>query len=818
MVSRAVRTRSTGAVDANVLTHRPPRTPWAGRGDASGAPRDQPQRHAGDLVRAGLGLALLGIGFLIAQRGEISLLERDAFRIVNDLPSVVLPVVWAVMQLGNVVAVPTLAGVALLTRRFRLARDLAVSGVLAYLAADLVKSVVQRERPIGLPVGEVLNEQVTGLGFISGHSAVAAALATAAAPYLARRQRRLVWALAWSVGLARIYVGAHLPLDVVGGIGAGWAIGSLVHWAFGVPRWEPSPRRIAVLLRRFGIPVDDLQPARVAARSSHALVGRAEGGRPVFVKVLDPDRYERDWLFRVARWFAVRDVKDADALAPLGQAAAHEALAAMTARERGVRVPAVLLARRAERGALVVQERLSGRSLHQLPAGDLGPELLDRVWHQVALLHRARIAHHDLVASNVMVDADGQPWLVDFGNAETGAADSALADDVAELLASLAVTADVPALVAAAVRQLGADPVRRALPGLAPLSLARDTRAQLNGRQDSGLAELRREVRDQLGLPRAGATGVVAAGRSARLAVLASGLIVLVGLPVIAGPGAVLDAVEEGGWRWLGGALAYAVLARVVLAVATLLSVERRISLGRASYAMTATVYAAVIGGGAGGRRVSALFLERVGVLPETAERAAVRVARGSVVAAGLVAATALVLGILEGRVSDWRVPESSVAVLLVGAAAFLPVAAVQLRSRREPGLGSPVRLPRGRRRTARASFTAAMRPRSAALVGAAAAGIVLESATLAAALHAVGADVPLLASTTVYAVLRLLWTVVPELWLPGVGEVTLLLALTALGSPLTDACAAVLVYRLLAFWVPVAIGATLLRSVQRTT
>src|SRR3712207_9332167 len=67
-------------------------------------------------------LAVLGIGFLIAQRGAISLLERDLFRLVNDLPSMVLPVVWVVMQLGNVVAVPTLAGVALLTRRFRLDR------------------------------------------------------------------------------------------------------------------------------------------------------------------------------------------------------------------------------------------------------------------------------------------------------------------------------------------------------------------------------------------------------------------------------------------------------------------------------------------------------------------------------------------------------------------------------------------------------------------------------------------------------------------------------------------------------------------------
>src|SRR3712207_7849626 len=63
------------------------------------------------------------------------------------------------------------------------------------------------------------------------HSAVAAALAAAAVPYLSRRTRRVVWVLAWIVALARIYAGAHLPLDIIGGAAVGWAIGSLVHWA-----------------------------------------------------------------------------------------------------------------------------------------------------------------------------------------------------------------------------------------------------------------------------------------------------------------------------------------------------------------------------------------------------------------------------------------------------------------------------------------------------------------------------------------------------------------------------------------------------------
>ena len=68
----------------------------------------------------------------------------------------VFPVVWAVMQLGNVVAVPILAAAAALARRFRMARDLLVSGLLAYLAADLIKSLVRRERPGGFAVGPVL--------------------------------------------------------------------------------------------------------------------------------------------------------------------------------------------------------------------------------------------------------------------------------------------------------------------------------------------------------------------------------------------------------------------------------------------------------------------------------------------------------------------------------------------------------------------------------------------------------------------------------------------------------------------------------------
>ncbi|WP_369131194.1 phosphatase PAP2 family protein [Modestobacter roseus] len=765
-----------------------------------------PHRHGGDLVRVGLGLALLGVGFLLARRGEISLLERDLFRLVNDLPTLVLPVVWAVMQLGNVVAVPTVAALAAATRRLRLARDLLVSGVLAYLGADLVKSAVQRERPAGLPVGDVLVEgPITGLGFISGHTAVAAALATAAAPYLSRRPRRVVWALAWTVGLARIYVGAHLPLDVLGGIGAGWAIGSLVHWVFGVPRWQPDPGRVAGLLHRFGLPVTHLAPAGGDARSSHPFTGVDEDSRPVFVKVLDPDRYERDWLYRAARWLAVRDVKDADALAPLDQQAANEALAAMTARERGVRAPAVLLARGAGRLALVVQRRVDGRGLDELSAAEFTPALLDEVWHQVALLRHARVAHHDLVAASLLVDAAGSAWVVDFGNAQTGAEDEALSGDVAELLASLAAVAPAERVVSSAVRVLGAEAVAAALPGLAPLSLSAANRGVLRADPER-LPRLRAEVRRQLGLPHPDRPGAVRTGPWARAAAVASAGVVFSGLTVVAGGAGILESVERGGWRWLGGALLFAVLGRAALAAATLAAVERRIALGRAFGATTSTDCAGVLRGRPGGRRVAARFLERAGVLPAAAERATVRTAAASTAAAGLVAVVAVVLGLVEGRLGGWRTPASPLPLLLVGAAGLLLVLAVRALTRRgADGQAGPAQH--------QPSWSAA-RPRSGdavrwgALLGWSTLGIALEAAALAAALHAVGGHLPLLATTAVYALIRLAWTVVPVLALPGAGEVLLLLALTALGAPLAGACAGVLVFRLLVFWVPVAVGA----------
>jgi undecaprenyl-diphosphatase len=100
--------------------------------------------------------------------------------------------------------------------------------------------------------------------------------------------------------------------------------------------------------------------------------------------------------------------------------------------------------------------------------------------------------------------------------------------------------------------------------------------------------------------------------------------------------------------------------------------------------------------------------------------------------------------------------------------------------------------------------------------VGWAALGVALEGAALGCALHGVGAGVPLLVTAAAYAVLHLVWTVLPVTAPPGAADVALLLVLLALGTPLAAACAGVVAFRLVSFWLPVLAGALLAARLER--
>jgi uncharacterized membrane protein YbhN (UPF0104 family)/membrane-associated phospholipid phosphatase len=450
-----------------------PEAAAAASGDRPGTQaRDrQPQprsyvRHPGDVLRVVLGALILLATMTAIHQDRIGVREANLFRLINDLalPGWTRWPVWGVMQLGVIGAVPLVAALALLTRRIRLAAYAALAGGTIYLVAKLVKEFVQRGRPQTLLDNVyIFDVPDRGLGYVSGHSAVAVALATVASPFLGRRARRVAWVLAGLVCVARIYVGSHLPFDVLGGAALGWAAGSLVLLVFGAPSGQPSLERVRRALREYGYDPADLAPLPGQDRRSARYLVSSHSRPDLFVKVVTRERRHSDLLYRAWYWLRHRGrppTRLGDAVAQVE----HEASMALLAAAAGVRTPPVLLVRSFGNGAgLLVQQRVHGRDLTNRDGERLDQARLAAIWHQVAGLRAARIAHRDLGLDSVMVDEHGRVWLVDFDRAEAAASQALLDRDLATLLAALNRVAD-PALVhATAERALGPDTVGRVL-------------------------------------------------------------------------------------------------------------------------------------------------------------------------------------------------------------------------------------------------------------------------------------------------------------------------------------------------------------------
>jgi membrane-associated phospholipid phosphatase len=184
---------------------------------------------------AGTGLVLVVGSALAASSGRVGGVERAVFEAVNGLPEFLRWPMWVFQLLGLVGLPAVVAVVALFWRRIRLAIGLVALIPLKLLVEkEVVKELVHRERPGRTEPAAILRDVPSaGNSFPSGHAIIAFGIATLLTPYLGRRGRVLVWTLAALNGVARVYLGAHNPLDVVCGAGLGLVLGAVLTWVLG---------------------------------------------------------------------------------------------------------------------------------------------------------------------------------------------------------------------------------------------------------------------------------------------------------------------------------------------------------------------------------------------------------------------------------------------------------------------------------------------------------------------------------------------------------------------------------------------------------
>ena len=756
-------------------------------------------RRPADILRfiAAIIAGALIVGISYVATATTSGLESDLNQATTRIPGIIITITSVVAGLGFL-GLPIAVSISLLIRkRGRQLIDALAALVLAVVIGAMI-NVIVREFASPQMLQALTGTSVPGdVNAIQGSVADMVALITVA---------RLIERPRWAVVSILVLVSINLVL-LVGGqitiIGVlltlllGWAVGLLVRYVAGTPSTRPSGLEVAAALENNGYPLAVLR-ASSTTRGGRRYTATTRDGQLLDVVVLDRD-LEGDGLLPVA-WRSLRVREDSGGAAGLTMSRRLERASLQSYAFRMANVPTPSLLAVSQVGpdsSLMAFETLDAE-----PFAALGEDLtdgdLDRAWQSLKRMQFNHVSHRTLSSTNILRDPHGGVWFINGEEGSIAAGDVALRLDVAEMLCTQALLVGAERAIASGRRVLGLEQLSRALPVLQPVGLSPATRSAMRKRKDL-MVQLRETLLDlnpgaepeQIQLERL---------RPRTLLTVIAGTIAAYVLLTQLAQVNLAELASQADWRWVIPALLLSAATYIGAGMALTGFVPEKLSLLRTMVAQLAASFATLVSPPTlGAVAVNVRYLQKSEVHPALA---AASVGVSQVMAFVMHIVLLLGFGILAGSQSSLDLPAVPgwafviVALLIIGvlAAVAIPQSRGWMQKRVQPILSQV-----GPR-----LLTLTQRPAKLAEgIG----GILLLNIgyclCLVACVRAFGGGGTVAAIAVVYLAGATLGQAAPTPGGLGAVEAALSAGLTAAGVEAGVAVSAVLLFRLVTFWLP---------------
>jgi uncharacterized protein (TIRG00374 family) len=461
-------------------------------------------RRRSDAIRLLLTLAALGIVLLLP-----SIAQQTTSGIQSDITHGTAQTPHFLLMLANLVstfgllAVPVAFSIERLIQRDRLRIAVGLLAAVVALCVTLALDSWVASGPSGLvdylawtrragrPVPDPLHTDLTPV----------IAFVTAVRLRGRPRWQAVTWTVIALAALSALAAGYASPLALAVTYLIGRAFGYGTLYAVGTPNPRPSGTAVIAALRRLGIaPLravrvsDDADEARrymvelgdgPHGKLTGAYPAHRPGGVRLTVTVLDRDQQTAGLVYRAWRRLRLRSGSPRRAVRSLRRSLEQESLMSYAVAAALARTPRLIAT--SEVGtdaALLAYEHVPGHTLTTLSDDEITDDLLAEIWGQLRLLHAQRLAHRHLEGDSILVGDDGAPYIVDLRSGEIAASDLVLLLDLAQLLTTLALRVGPERAVRTAADVLGADQLAAAVPLLQKVALSRATRTALRSDKD----------------------------------------------------------------------------------------------------------------------------------------------------------------------------------------------------------------------------------------------------------------------------------------------------------------------------------------------